>query len=90
MAILFVLADFNHEKWVRNQEEQFILEGLIDPFDGFENIQRKLTHDDPKDPEPLSPEDQDEYDAFMAEQKRRWRYDEDLGPLVTRPYAGGN
>jgi len=26
----------------------------------------------------------------MAEQKRRWRYDEELGPLVTRPYAGGN
>lgn len=50
---------------------------------------RQLVHDD-VEPEPLTPEAQAEYDAFMVRQKKRWEYDEEYGPLAYRPYAGGN
>ena len=56
----------------------------------MEHIYRKLAHNEPEEPDPISEEEQAKYDEFMATQKSRWDYDEDLGPLVTRPYAGGN
>lgn len=90
VAILMSIVNYDHDQWVRDQELEFIQQGLINPFEGLENVQRNLAHNEPEDPGPLSPEEQEKYDKFMASQKSRWQYDEDLGPMPTRPYAGGN
>ena len=56
-AVTYNVSKFSHEQWVRDQELEFIEQGLINPYEGLENIPRHLSHNDPEEIGPLTPED---------------------------------